>query len=46
MEKIINMKPLNANSIPGAFVRWDNTARYKEKATIIKGESPEKFENI
>ena len=41
---IINMKPLNANSIPGAFVRWDNTARYKEKATIIKGESPEKFE--
>jgi lipopolysaccharide biosynthesis protein len=28
---------------PGAFVDWDNTARYKERATIYKGASPEKF---
>ncbi|RLL50885.1 hypothetical protein D8Y20_10875 [Mariprofundus sp. EBB-1] len=28
---------------PGAFVDWDNTARYKNKATIFKGASPEKF---
>lgn len=45
MEKVIQMKPLSSNSIPGAFVRWDNTARYKDKATIIKGETPEKFKN-
>lgn len=43
--KVIQMKPLSTKSIPGAFVRWDNTARYKEKATIIKGETPEKFKN-
>lgn len=43
-KSIINMKPLSSNSIPGAFVRWDNTARYKENATVIKGETPEKFE--
>ncbi len=44
-KKVIQMKPLSSNSIPGAFVRWDNTARYKDKATIIKGETPEKFKN-
>ena len=43
-KKVIAMKPLSNNSIPGAFVRWDNTARYKEKATVINGETPEKFE--
>jgi len=41
--KVIAMPPLKKNSIPGAFVRWDNTARYREKATIIKGETPAKF---
>lgn len=41
--KVIEMNPLKTNSLPGAFVRWDNTARYKEKATIIKGETPLKF---
>ena len=29
---------------PGAFVDWDNTARYKKRATIFKGASPERFE--
>ena len=28
---------------PGAFADWDNTPRYKERATILKGSSPEKF---
>jgi hypothetical protein len=29
---------------PGAFVDWDNTARYKKRATIFRGASPERFE--
>jgi len=28
---------------PGAFVDWDNTSRYKKKATIFRGASPERF---
>lgn len=28
---------------PGAFVDWDNTARYKERATIFREASPETF---
>ena len=28
----------------GAFVDWDNTARYGKRATIFKGATPEKFE--
>ena len=44
-EKIINMKPLSPNSIPGAFVRWDNTPRYGGKSTIICGETPKKFKD-
>lgn len=42
-QKIIQMKPIRYNSLPGAFVRWDNTPRYKEKASIILGETPDKF---
>ena len=29
---------------PGAFVDWDNTARYKKRATLFKGATPERFE--
>lgn len=29
---------------PGAFVDWDNTARYVKRARIFKGASPERFE--
>ena len=29
---------------PGAFVDWDNTARYRRHATIFEGASPEIFE--
>lgn len=40
---IINMKPISKKSIPGAFVRWDNTPRFHERGTVIAGETPEKF---
>jgi len=30
-------------TFPGAFVDWDNTARYKNRATVIQGATPEKF---
>ncbi len=30
---------------PGAFVDWDNTSRYKNRATIFVGASPERFEH-
>jgi lipopolysaccharide biosynthesis protein len=32
-------------TFPGAFVDWDNTARYKNRATIYRGASPESFCN-
>jgi len=32
-----------ANVFPGAFIDWDNTARYGNRATIISGASPERF---
>lgn len=32
-----------SKELPGAFVDWDNTARYGERATIIEGASPERF---
>ncbi len=28
----------------GAFVDWDNTARYKQRATIFRGANPERFQ--
>ena len=31
------------NVFPGAFVDWDNTARYGNRATIFIGASPERF---
>lgn len=30
-------------TFPGAFVDWDNAARYKGRATIFRGATPEKF---
>lgn len=42
-EKIISSKPCRKNSIPGAFVRWDNTPRHGERGYVYKGETPEKF---
>jgi len=31
-------------TFPGAFVDWDNSARYKDRATIFQGATPERFE--
>lgn len=30
-------------TFPGAFVDWDNSSRYKRRATIFKGATPERF---
>lgn len=43
-ERILATKPMDEKMFPGAFVDWDNTPRYKEKASIYKGVTPEKFE--
>ena len=32
-------------AMPGAFVDWDNTARYVKRARIFRGASPERFEH-
>jgi len=31
-------------TFPGAFADWDNAARYRDRATIYRGASPERFE--
>ena len=44
-EKIIAQEPNNKIvTYKGAFVDWDNTARYKERATIFQNSTPERFE--
>lgn len=30
-------------TFPGAYVDWDNTSRYKKRATIFRGATPQKF---
>ncbi len=40
---IISKKPLFQNSIPGAFVNWDNTPRKGNRGFAVKGADPEKF---
>jgi len=35
--------PKNNKNIPGAFVDWDNSPRHKERGTIYRGATPEKF---
>lgn len=44
-EEIIKIRWDTLTTYPGAFVDWDNTARYQERATIFTGASPEKFQN-
>lgn len=41
---ILNMQPRDEKMLPGAFVDWDNTPRYKRQASLFKGVTPEKFE--
>lgn len=42
---IIDLKPhKDLTTYPGCFVDWDNTARYKNRATLYNKASPERFE--
>lgn len=41
--KILNSKPSSPNSIPSAFVDWDNTPRKMERGSVYIGASPDKF---
>lgn len=43
-ERILALQPEDEKVIPGAFVDWDNTPRYKARASIYQGVTPEKFE--
>lgn len=42
-EMIINKKPKDIKSIPGAFVDWDNTSRKGLNGSVVCGATPEKF---
>lgn len=43
-EYILGMVPRDEKMLPGAFVDWDNTPRYKGQASLFEGVTPEKFE--
>lgn len=40
---LIDSPPFSKSSYPGAFVNWDNTARYGDKGSIVVSVTPEKF---
>ncbi|MBU9889682.1 MAG: glycoside hydrolase family 99-like domain-containing protein [Candidatus Omnitrophica bacterium] len=41
----VNIRPEpGITTYPGGFVDWDNTARYKNRAQVFRGASPERFE--
>lgn len=42
-ERILKSKPMDDKMIPGAFVDFDNTPRYKKMAAIYYGVTPDKF---
>jgi len=43
-QKIIEVRPdQKLTTFPGAFVDWDNTSRYKKRATIFRGATPDGF---
>ena len=42
-ERILALHPRYPHMIPGAFVDWDNTPRYKGQGYLYQGASPEKF---
>jgi Glycosyltransferase WbsX len=44
-QQIVEVRPdEKLTTFPGAFVDWDNAARYKNRATIFNGASPQSFE--
>jgi hypothetical protein len=43
-KKIVEVRPDQwLTTFPGAFVDWDNASRYKRRATIFRGATPELF---
>ncbi len=42
-EEILSQKPIIKNSIPCAFVDWDNTPRKHERGSVVLGSNPESF---
>lgn len=43
-EKAVEIRPHDGlHTYPGAFVDWDNASRYKKRATIFRGATPEAF---
>ncbi len=43
-QNIVEIRPdQNLTTFPGAFVDWDNTSRYKKRATIFRGATPDGF---
>lgn len=45
-QQIIAIRPdKKLATYPGAFADWDNSSRYKKRATIFQGATPEKFAN-
>lgn len=43
-KRILNIKPRDEKMLPGAFVDWDNTPRYKQGASVVIGYTKEKFQ--
>ena len=43
-QKILSSPMISEKSVPGAFVRWDNTPRKGNGGLVVKGETPTKFE--
>ena len=44
-DNIIESDPVTENSLPGAFVEWDNTPRKGNRGSVVVGGDPLKFEN-
>lgn len=42
---ILHTSPKDPRMLPGAFVDWDNTPRYKKGACVYVGFTPEKFQS-
>ncbi len=41
---ILSMTPKDNKSLPGAFVKWDNTPRRGDSGRVVTGATPDKFE--
>ena len=42
-QNILSREPHSEKSVPCAFVDWDNSPRYRDRAKVYLGASPEKF---